>query len=43
MNDNQTDKKRYQLPDGKMLDLTFEQHEGPEVLFNTQLIGREEG
>ena len=43
MNDNQTDKKRYQLPDGKMLDLTFEQHEAPEVLYNTQLIGREEG
>ncbi len=43
MNETQLDKKRYQLPDGKMLDLTFEQHEAPEVLFNTQLIGRDEG
>jgi len=37
------DKKRYQLPDGKMIDLTFEQHAAPEVMFNTTLIGRDEG
>lgn len=38
-----TDKKRYQLPDGKMIDLTSEQHEAPEVLFDTQKIGRDDG
>jgi centractin len=43
LNKNITEKKRYQLPDGKNLDMTFEQHEAPEVLFNTQVIGREEG
>ena len=26
-----------------MIDLTFEQHEAPEVLFNSQFIGRDEG
>jgi actin-related protein len=29
------DKKRYQLPDGKLIDMMTEQHEAPEVLFNT--------
>ena len=40
--DGQSDKKRYQLPDGKMIDLASEQHEAPEVLFNTQLIGKDD-
>jgi actin-related protein len=37
------EKKRYQLPDGKVVDLTHEQSQAPEVLFNTSLIGRDEG
>ena len=37
------DKKRYQLPDGKIVDLTFEQSQAPEVLFDTSLIGRDDG
>jgi actin-related protein len=37
------EKKRYQLPDGKMIDLTSEQHEAPEILFRSHLIGRDEG
>jgi centractin len=40
---SQVDKKRYQLPDGKMIDLKFEQHNAPEVLFNTTHIGRDDG
>lgn len=31
------------MPDGKMIDLTFEQHNAPEVLFNTTHIGRDDG
>ncbi len=36
-----TDKKKYQLPDGKTIEMTNEQHEAPEILFNTALIGRD--
>ncbi len=31
------------MPDGRYLDLSFEQGQAPEVLFNTTLIGREGG
>lgn len=38
------EKKRYQLPDGKIIDLCLELYQAPEVLFDTSaLIGRDEG
>ncbi|TNV78000.1 hypothetical protein FGO68_gene7504 [Halteria grandinella] len=38
-----SEKKRYQLPDGRIIDLSQELHEAPEVLFNSTILGRDEG
>ena len=35
------DKKKYCLPDGKTIEMTSEQYEAPELLFNTSMIGRD--
>lgn len=36
-----SDKKKYCLPDGKTIEMTSEQYEAPEILFNTAIIGRD--
>ena len=36
-----SDKSKYSLPDGKIIELTTEKYDAPEVLFDTSMIERE--